>query len=416
MRMRALTRIAGLTVIAVVAGTAAPSLADTTPVPPHMPGVVLVGFEDGVSAQVRGAAHAALGASVVNTIAPANLDVVRLPDGVDAVAGSARYARLPGVAYAHLNHMVFADVAPNAPNDVLFDQQWGFHNESQFVYGTELINGLEDADIDAPEGWLKAFGANKYPKKKGIRVGIIDTGVDTAHVDLQGKVKECAGAIWGFGNVVNVCTDDSAHGTHVAGIVGAITGNSIGVAGTAPNSSLSIFKGLNAVGGYEADLIAGLHWQRTTGQAKIISMSLSGPALGTGTRAAVQAATNAGILVIAAAGNTYDAELRYPAAWPEVMSVSSTDAGGNKSVFSTCNNDVEIAAPGSDVWSTLPGNTYGPLSGTSMATPMVSGVAAMIMWKKKTNAATTRSLLKSTGRGSGSCNGVKVVNLQAALA
>ena len=125
-------------------------------------------------------------------------------------------------------------------------------------------------------------------------------------------------------------------------------------------------------------------------------MSLSSEAGTDALARAVKAASSAGILVIAAAGNTYDATPGYPAAYPEVMSVASYNQAGVISAFSTCNSDVEIAAPGEDVWSSFPENTYAVISGTSMAAPHVAGAAALVMSKKGYSASLTRSHLKST--------------------
>jgi len=115
------------------------------------------------------------------------------------------------------------------------------------------------------------------------------------------------------------------------------------------------------------------------------------------------------------AGNDGNSKANYPAFHRDVMSVGSIDQAGQRSSFSNCNSDVEIAAPGEDIWSTFPGNAYGVISGTSMATPHVSGVASMIMWKTGATAASTRTTLKNTAQGSGGCNGIGVVNLAAAL-
>jgi thermitase len=136
---------------------------------------------------------------------------------------------------------------------------------------------------------------------------------------------------------------------------------------------------------------------------------------------AVKNAAAKGLLVIAAAGNGYDSKPNYPAYYPEVMSVASFNQAGVISDFSTCNSDVEIAAPGEDIWSTFPENTYGVISGTSMATPHVAGAAALIMSELGLDAQQTRSKLKSSGVGGLStggrreCASYPALNLAAAI-
>ncbi|MBW3536663.1 MAG: S8 family serine peptidase [Actinobacteria bacterium] len=374
--------------------------------------LVLVAFDPGTPAPARASAHASERGEVENTMEWLNLDVVRLPEGVDPAASAVRYERNPNVAYAHPNWEV--SLLSN-PNDTLYIDEWGLNNTGQSVTGS-LVKGVADKDIDAPEGWDVAFGSGSFPSSGGTRVGILDTGIDLSHVDLFNKTKACANALTGTGIIINgSCSDDNLHGTHVAGTVGAITNNSVGVAGVAPNSEFAIFKGLDAAGvGFYADIIAGIHWLHTTGGARIVSMSLGGPQDDALDKELTEAAAS-GALLIAAAGNDGDSTPNYPAYHADVMSVAAIDAAGERPWFSNCNADVEIAAPGVDVWSTTPGNSYALLDGTSMSTPHVSGVAAMLMWAKGTDASQTRSTMKSTGEGDGGCNNIKVVNLAGAL-
>jgi thermitase len=408
--------LAGLAVVATTTAAPLAASAATTPdvvraVAPHHPTTLLVGFADGATASQRAAAHAAVGSALANTI-DGDLDVVRLADGLSPVAAAARYRGLAGVAYAHPNWTM--SLTSN-PNDTLYKDEWGLNNTGQSVTAS-FVRGASDVDVDAPEGWTTAFGAGSFPSAGGTRVGILDTGIDRTHVDLLNKTKACATANTALGIVTNgTCSDDNFHGTHVAGTVGAIANNGVGVAGVAPNAEFAIFKGLDAGGqGFYADIVAGVHWLHTTGAAKVISMSIGGPQDSALDKELSEAYT-AGALLIAAAGNDGDGTKNWPAHHPDVMSVSSISANGAKSSFSTCNSDVEIAAPGEDVWSTFPHNSYGVISGTSMATPHVSGVAAMVIWKKGLSASATRTLLKSSAQGTGNCNGVKIANLASAL-
>lgn len=380
---------------------------------------ILVGWDRSLPEQARADVHAREGGEVANRMESIDVDVVNVPENQDPNEWVARYQRHPQVAFAELNYQV---EQTSVPSDTLFRDQWGFDNTGQSVTGS-LVRGVHDWDIDAPEAWGVAFGAGSFPTTGGTRVAIIDTGIDRAHVELLDKVKACASALAVIGVLTNgSCSDDNVHGTHVAGTVAAITGNGIGVAGTAPNAELAICKALNASGiGFVTDIAACIGWSWRTAGAKIISMSL-GAEKGTSTlERAVRDAAAAGVLVIAAAGNGYDDAPNYPAYYADVMSVASFNQAGVISDFSTCNSDVEIAAPGEDIWSTFPENTYGVISGTSMATPHVSGAAALVMSELGLDAQQTRSKLKSTGAGGVSTGGRKecasypALNLAAAI-
>ena len=380
---------------------------------------ILVGWDRSLPEEARADVHRSEGAEVANRMETIDVDVVEVPNNQDPRDWVARYQRHPQVAFAELNYEV---EQASIPGDTLFKDQWGFHNTGQGVTGS-LVRGTNDWDIDAPEAWDAAYGVGNFPSSGGTKVAIIDTGIDRAHVDLLNKTQNCASAVAVIGVVTNgTCSDDNFHGTHVAGTVGANTGNGLGVAGTAPDSQLAICKALNAGGvGFVTDIAACIDWSWRTAGAKIISMSL-GAEEGTSTEErAVKNAYAAGVLIIAAAGNGYDDAPNYPAYYPEVMSVASYDQSGTISDFSTCNNDVEIAAPGTDVWSSFPENTYGIISGTSMATPHVAGAAALIMSELGLDAQQTRSRLKSTAVGGlstggrGECSSYPALNLAAAI-
>ncbi|HWC14624.1 MAG TPA: S8 family serine peptidase [Actinomycetota bacterium] len=419
MRVRSFLSVVGAAVVlaalTVAPATSAPGQSSSTYDQDH----ILVGWDRSLPEQARTDVHAREGGQVANRLEAIDVDVVEVPDNQDPNEWVARYQRHPQVAFAELNY--HRDLT-SVPSDTLFKDQWGFHNTAQSVTGS-FVKGVSDWDIDGPEAWDAAFGAGTFPSSGGTRVGIIDTGIDRAHVELLNKTKACASAVALIGVVTNgTCSDDNLHGTHVAGTVGAVTGNGLGVAGTAPDAEFAICKALNGAGvGTSADVAACINWSSKTGGAKIISMSL-GSEKGTSTEErAVKDASAAGVLIIAAAGNGYDAAPNYPAYYTEVMSVAAFNAAGVISDFSTCNSDVEIAAPGEDVWSTFPENTYGVISGTSMATPHVSGAAALIMSELGLDAAQTRSKLKNTGvsglstGGRKECASYPALNLAAAI-
>ena len=392
---------------------------EASPSSEHDPDHILVGWDRSLPEQARADVHASQGGEVANRMESIDVDVVEVPENQDPAEWVARYERHPHVAFAELNYRVDQT---SVPSETLFGDQWGFHNTGQSVKGS-LVRGVADWDIDAPEAWDAAFGAGSFPTTGGTRVAIIDSGIDRAHVELMDKVKACASAVAVIGVLTNgTCSDDNFHGTHVAGTVAAATGNGVGVAGTAPNAELAICKALNASGyGFVTDIAACIDWSYKGGGAKIINMSLGSEADSDALSRATKAAHAAGVLVIAASGNGYDATPNYPAIYPEVMSVAAYNQAGVISAFSTCNSDVEIAAPGEDVWSTFPENTYGIISGTSMASPHVAGAAALIMSELGLDATQTRSKLKSTAvsglstGGRRECASYPGLNLAAAI-
>ena len=403
--------------LAVVAAAMTFTAAAHAAAPAHHPSTVLVTFEPGATAADRALVHGALGSRVATRFPELGIDVVALADGLAPADAVARYEARPGVADATLNKLVRAS---SSPNDLQFRDQWGFHNTGQSVTGS-LVRGKAGFDVNAPEAWDTAFGAGAFPASGGTLVAVLDTGIDLGHVEFVNKVKRCASATSALGIVTeNTCADDNLHGTHTAGTVGARTNNTTGVAGTAPDAQLAIFKFLNAGGvGFLADEIAGLRWAKATG-AKVFSMSFGSESSDSAEQAAIRDAASSALLV-AAAGNGYDDAPNYPAYYSEVMSVSATNQAGAIAAFSTCNADVEIAAPGEDIWSTFPGNSYGVISGTSMATPHVAGAAALVMSETGQTPSQVRTTLKNTATdnvdeaGRKNCVSQRHLNLAGAL-
>ncbi|MEW6308624.1 MAG: S8 family peptidase [Bacillota bacterium] len=215
-------------------------------------------------------------------------------------------------------------------------------------------------------------------KGTGIKVAILDTGIDLAHEDLR---------VWGGANFISTATsydDDHGHGTHCAGIVAALD-NGIGVIGVAPEAQLYAVKVLDDAGsGSWSTVAAGIEWA-ITNRMNVISMSLGGSVGSTTLEAACQKAWNAGILLVAAAGNSGTAAgttdtVNYPAKYATVIAVAATDSADLRASWSSTGPTVELAAPGVNILSTYPGDSYETLSGTSMACPHVAGVAALV-WR-----------------------------------
>ena len=237
------------------------------------------------------------------------------------------------------------------------------------------------------------------------KVCIVDTGYDLGHEDLiSSGVTGDDG--YGSNDTGNWYNDGHGHGTHVAGTISALGGNNKGVVGVSDNGQLQlhIVKVFNDSGSwaYGSDLIAAVD-QCVAAGSNIISMSLGGSGSSNAEKNAFDQALANGVLSIAAAGNDGNSSKSYPASYDSVVSVGAVDSNKNIASFSQYNDQVEISAPGVAVNSTLPNNSYDAWSGTSMATPHVSGVAAVV-WSHHTQctAAQIRNALNVTSEDRGS--------------
>lgn len=217
----------------------------------------------------------------------------------------------------------------------------------------------------------------------GVRIAIIDGGVDTRHPDLRSKIVAQKDFVTG-----DPVAEDSlgGHGTINAGIAAAVTNNGKGVAGGCPNCKLLVAKVLDRYGGYDSDVANGIVWSVDRG-AKVVNLSLGGEGSSRVLKDAVDYATNKGAVVVASAGNyaEYGNPRIYPAAYPNAIAVAATDSQDRRAYFSERGNWVDVAAPGVDILSTLPGGRYGKMSGTSMAAPYVSGLSGLLAAQGLTN-------------------------------
>jgi subtilisin len=220
--------------------------------------------------------------------------------------------------------------------------------------------------VRAPAVWNAGW------QGQGIRVAVVDTGIGP-HIDLP---RPLAGATFVPGT--NSWHDDQGHGTHCAGTVAALR-NGRGVIGVAPRADLLAAKVLDSTGrGADTWIAAGIVWAVNNG-ADIISLSLGMAGFSLAIRRALTFARLRKVTICAAAGNDYGGPVIYPAADPICIAVASTDSANRRSPFSNRGPELDIAAPGSDILSTFPGNGYRTMSGTSMATPHVAGVAALLL-------------------------------------
>ncbi|MCU4804860.1 S8 family peptidase [Bacillus cereus] len=238
--------------------------------------------------------------------------------------------------------------------------------------------------INAPAAWEKS------EKGKDVVVAVLDTGCQIDHVDLKDRIIGGRNFTTDNNSDPNNYTDMNGHGTHVAGTIAA-TENNKGVLGVAPQAKLLIVKvlgGPNGSGAYEW-IINGINyavnWRGPNGEkVRVISMSLSGPENNPELHQAVKNAVNNDVLVVCAAGNKGDGdhttdELSYPGAYPEVVEVGAVDLNKNAARFSQSNKNVDLVGPGVGILSTYKDGGYATLQGTSMATPHISGGAALII-------------------------------------
>ncbi len=260
--------------------------------------------------------------------------------------------------YAAPNYYAYA---AGIPNDPYWSLQWDM----------TLIN--------APAGWDIITGS------AAITIAVLDTGIDLDHPDLAGRLV----AGWDYVNSDPYPDDDNGHGTHVAGIIGALTNNGIGVAGIDWQARLMPIKVLNASGvGTYFNIIDGIRYAANV--AKVINLSLVGWEDYQGLHDAVIYAANRGCLVVTAAGNCGDGgagcpgvnPVAYPAAYDETLAVAAVTRQEGRAAYSEYHPYIDLAAPGGDagspVWSTVRNDTYGARFGTSMAAAHVSGLAGLL--------------------------------------
>ncbi len=220
--------------------------------------------------------------------------------------------------------------------------------------------------LGAPAAWTTTRG-------KGVRVAVLDTGIDATHPDLRDAIA----AVKDFTASHSGPADVQGHGTHCAGVIGA-RANGFGVVGVAPEASILAGKVLGDDGsGGTAGIAQGIDW--ATGQgADVISLSLGGPADAADIRGAVSRAVAAGVIVVAAAGNDGPGgAVGYPGGLADCVCVGAVDQAKKVAAFSSRGANVYVGAPGVNVLSTYPGSRLATMSGTSMATPHVAGLAAM---------------------------------------
>lgn len=360
---------------------------------------VIVAFQPGTPASAIADAHRQAGADRLRRLDVIGAEVARIRSG-SVTSAVAAYSRNPNVRYAEPNYlrvMILPNEGqdPNPPAGLgidYFAEQYYLHNTGQDFYYDEFtgvpgaLTASVDADVDATEAWDLHTGTS------ATTVAVLDSGVECTHADLINKCVE----------KINLGPSDSpddliGHGTLVASVIGANSNNGIGIAGVSWGTSIAsikvcyeyfdIFFGLVGLCDAAASAAGMIHAADMGYQ--VINMSYAGPQ---GSQAEADAAAYAwsqGVVLVAAAANSYRRTAMYPAAFPEVIGVAATDWFDNLAGFSNFGPWVSLAAPGAKMFvafphaacglpETDPEGCYGWADGTSFSSPIVAGSAALL--------------------------------------
>ena len=415
--------------------TAATSSVNQSAVPDEL----IVGFRSSLAAGVQDAIVRQAGGTTAQRFRQIDAAVVKAPSGGLAGVTKALLAD-PRIQYVEPNSIVSVSATPNDPS---YGQLWGMNNTGQ-------TGGTPDADIDAPEAWDVATGSSS------IVVGVTDSGIDFSHPDLaaqqwvntgencgssdpsipcadrtdgvdddaNGLVDDWRG--WDWVSNDNNPFDDNSHGTHVAGTIGAVGNNGVGVVGVNWNVKIAALKFLNAAGnGSTAGAISATLYSADEG-IQVSNNSWGGGGFSQALLNAIEYGAGRGMLFVAAAGNfntNTDVSPHYPSSYGADVITAVAATEHNDLRWSSSNyglTTVDLGAPGVSILSTVPGNGYALFSGTSMATPHVAGAAALI--KAKFPGAThygMKALIMRTVDPKASLNGLTVtggrLNLNSAV-
>ncbi|MBN1559200.1 S8 family serine peptidase [candidate division KSB1 bacterium] len=386
--------------------------------PEYVEGELLVKFSTAITAQDVNSAMVQIGAEAVERLPFVDVYHLKITTAKSVKKAVEEFSALPNVIYAEPNYIYTTMVIPNDPK---FNDLWAMLNSGQ-------TGGLAGADISATTAWDLATGSTE------VLVGVIDTGIDYTHADLasniytnpaedawsnpndpstgdhvdndgNGKVDDWKG--WNFVDNSNDAYDDNMHGTHCAGSIGAVGNNGVGVVGVNWNVKMVPLKFLDSNGsGSSADAIKAIEYATALG-VHVMSNSWGGGGFSQAMEDAIQKASDRGILFVAAAGNDgtdNDAIPHYPSNYEvaNVVAVAASDHGDKRALWGSSGGDdgcgfvcsnavaavpgsnygkttVDIAAPGKNILSTVPGNSYASLSGTSMAAPHIAGAAALLL-------------------------------------
>jgi thermitase len=414
----------------------------------YVPGEVIVGLEEDATQADLTALNRRTDAETEENLPGSDVNLVDLPRDLPVQEAVRRYEASADVEYAEPNFLIHPTANPTGmPNDYYFDRLWGLHNIGQPIGGQA---GISDSDVDAPEVWSTSTSTSTKQRpgqnEKGAVVAVIDSGVDYDHPDLEDNIWTNPGEIPANGvdddangyvddvHGYDFANDDASvydpdpvdgtgdeHGTHVAGTIAAEGDNRIGVIGVNPRARIMVLKVLNPKGGTTLDAVEAINYAVKNG-VKISNNSWG--YVGSPNRSlqrAIGRANAAGHLFVTAAGNggadgvgdnndANSSNTNYPSSYPNsnIIAVAATNNRDRRASFSNYGeNTVDLAAPGVDIMSTLPNTcdwcAYWYYSGTSMATPHVTGVAALLKSRNPTldDAQIKSRILNSVDKKSG---------------
>lgn len=344
---------------------------------PAVPGQYVIKFRPGTARGNRENAIKGHGGRFFDRIADQDIDAIEFPAlrnnknprAAEAIINALK--KNPNVEFIEPNYIYTADFTPNDPGRT---QQYAWNN------------------IQAYTAWDTTQGSSSTV------IAVVDTGIQRSHPDLDAKI------VPGYDYVQNDTAPDdgNGHGTHVAGTAAAETNNSTGGAGTCPNCKLMPVRVLDNNGsGTLANVANGINYAANNG-AKVINLSLGGGG-STALQQAVDNAWSKGVFLACAAGNsnTSSTSSAYPGAYANCFAVASTDSADARSSFSNYGSWVEAAAPGSNIYSTWLNGGYNTISGTSMATPHVAGLAGLLASQGLTNAQIKQRICDTADKISG---------------
>jgi thermitase len=338
-----------------------------TPAPPdqYNPDQILVKYKQSIPETQKRLLRGTTSGNLPKPIEKLNIFQVNVPSG-QLENMLAKFKQDPNVTFAEPNYI--ASALDTIPNDPYWSYQYNL------------------VAIRAPQGWDLSTGSSS------ATIAVVDSGVDLNHPELTGKLVPGYDFVAGDDNP----QDEYGHGTHVAGIAAASSNNHRGIAGVSWGAKIMPVRVLDASGnGYFSDVANGIIWAADHG-AQVINLSLGGPFPSATLEDAINYALAKDVIVVAASGNNYSGSILYPARYDGVIAVGATDRLNIKADFSNYGNEIDLVAPGVDIYSLAIGNSYVSMSGTSMATPQVAGLAAILVSIPGNQASRVEGQMKST--------------------
>src|SRR5215213_622047 len=362
-----------------------------------LPDELTVQFREGVSKQQAEKIIKDHGSRILVEQRTPGYYTITVPEGKGLFETLRKFSESNDVAFAEPSEAGFNDALVYIPDDPDFSKLWGLHNTGQVVNG---VAGTADADIDAAEAWDITRG---HPD---VIMSVIDTGMDLNHPDLAPNLLPIGAEDWDFADAADKSPDDTAgHGTHVAGTTAAVD-NTTGVIGVAPKCRIMPLR---------VDLTAGMNQNRADAINYVAAQATANPTRRyvincswrmngdhAGVHNAIINAVNHNVVVVFAAGN-FNVDIagpqpQYPAIYPEVISVVATDQRDRRATFSNFGAAADVSAPGVNIFSSIPNDTFGFLDGTSMASPHVAGLAGLIWSRNRTlTNHQVRNIIETTG-------------------